>query len=144
MLAEKLLKNQVTDPVKIEKIISFLCSESGSHDYTINRREAKDNLGLNIEKPDESLYILVKDTYNSLKEELKLNIPFDPNIQLGESAEGNYSEPRAILESIPGGTDAFVSEGILKRVQIQMQNGLIQQAVNDQRNFEGWRHYVQN
>lgn len=144
MLAEELLKNQVTDPAKIEKIISFLCSESGSHDYTINRREAKNNLGLNIEKPDESLYNLVKDTYNNIKDELKLNIPFDPNIHLGDSDEVKYSEPRAILESIPGGTDAFVSEGMLTRIQIQMPNGLIQQAVNDQRKFEGWRHYEQD
>ena len=44
MMAEKLLQYQVTDPQKKERIISFLCSESGSHDYTINRREAQDEL----------------------------------------------------------------------------------------------------
>ena len=40
MLAEKLLQNQVTNKETIKKIIAFLCSESGSHDYTINRRES--------------------------------------------------------------------------------------------------------
>lgn len=48
MMAEELIKNQVNDAEKTKKIIAFLCSESGSHDYTINRREAKNELGLNI------------------------------------------------------------------------------------------------
>ena len=44
MMAEKLLQNQVTDPEKMKKIIDFLCSESGSHDYTINRREVQERI----------------------------------------------------------------------------------------------------
>ena len=51
MLAEKLLQNQVTNKEITKKIIAFLCSESGSHDYTINRREAVNDLGLRILKP---------------------------------------------------------------------------------------------
>jgi hypothetical protein len=58
MLAKKLLATQIRDTQSIEKIIDFLCSDSGSHDYTINRREAKD-LGLNIIKPDEKMYNLI-------------------------------------------------------------------------------------
>ena len=44
MLARKLIKSQVTEEATIEKVISFLCSESGSHDYTIHRREARSSL----------------------------------------------------------------------------------------------------
>lgn len=77
MLAEKLLANQVTDTGKIKQIISFLCSDSGSHDYTINRREAKDNLGLNIIKPDDDLYRLIKAVYDNMSSELGLGLPFD-------------------------------------------------------------------
>ncbi len=51
-LADKLIRGQVTDANKIKQIIDFLCADSGSHDYTINRREA-DQLGLRIEKPSE-------------------------------------------------------------------------------------------
>jgi hypothetical protein len=40
-LARELLKTQVKDAAKTKRIIDFLCSESGSHDYTINRQEAK-------------------------------------------------------------------------------------------------------
>src|SRR5690606_12835793 len=55
MLAEKLLGYHEIDNKNIQKVVSFLCSESGSHDYTINRNEALE-LGLNIEKPDDELY----------------------------------------------------------------------------------------
>lgn len=41
ILEEKLLKEQISQEVDCEKVISFLCSNFGSHDYTINRREAE-------------------------------------------------------------------------------------------------------
>ncbi len=63
MLANRLLANQITEPGKIKNIVNFLCSDSGSHDYTINRREAKNELGLMIEKPDNALYVLIKSIY---------------------------------------------------------------------------------
>ena len=59
MLSTKLLSKTRIDSEKIKDIVSFLCSESGSHDYTIHRREASD-LGLIIEKPDDSFYSEVK------------------------------------------------------------------------------------
>jgi membrane-bound ClpP family serine protease len=39
-LAAKLLRGQVKNQAKVKKIIDFLCADSGSHDYSINRREA--------------------------------------------------------------------------------------------------------
>ena len=54
----KPIYGQILEIVKdkdIDEIISFLTSESGSHDYTIYRDEARDELGLNIEKPDDEL-----------------------------------------------------------------------------------------
>lgn len=140
MLAEKLLKTQLTDTDKIKRIISFLCSDSGSHDYTINRREAKDNLGLNIVKPDDELYNLINNILKSIKQELLLNEPYNPNIQLGNTDVSMYSHRRVILESIYGGCDVFVSEGRLIRQQVQIQPGFPpQEAINDSRTFEGWR-----
>lgn len=56
-LAQKLLNTQVTDSSKLEQIIAFLCSESGSHDYAITRREAAE-MGLNIEKPTKNATIV--------------------------------------------------------------------------------------
>jgi len=142
MLAKKLLVNQVTDPDKVKNIISFLCSESGSHDYTINRREASQVLGLNIEKPDQELYNLIKEAYDEIKNELELRSPFDPNTYIGSAPERNYSIRRSIIESIKGGTDAFISEGKFTRRMIQLAPNLPPQPViDDQRCFEGWKHY---
>ena len=141
MLAEKLLKSQVTDSDKVKEIISFLCSDSGSHDYTINRREASEQLGLSIDRPDEELYNLLKNIFKSIKNELELNIPFDPNLYLGSEQSKQYQHRRVLLESVNGGCDVFVSEGILQRTQIHSQQGILpQMAINDQRLFEGWRH----
>ena len=48
-LADKLLSTHIKVKSTRNKIIEFLCSESGTHDYTLNRKEAE-SLGLNIEK----------------------------------------------------------------------------------------------
>lgn len=138
MVAEKLLKNHVEDE-RVEKIISFLCSESGSHDYTINRKEAKEYLGLNIEEPKEIEYNIVKEIYNSIREELQLNKPFDANSILNGEQEKNYSNRRVLLESVDGGSDVFVSEGKLTTQVIP--NGMGNQTmISDNRIYEGWRH----
>lgn len=131
MMAEKLLQNQVTEPEKIKKIIEFLCSESGSHDYTINRREAKNELGLNIVKPSASQYTLIKKVYDDINDELLFSKPFriiDVN--------GAYAVRRCILESIVGGADYFSTEGVVTRGA--MPDG--QTAIQNRISYEGWRH----
>ena len=144
MLAKKLLSKQMDDKEKIDKIISFLCSDSGSHDYSIYRREARDELGLNIEKPDDDFYQIIKSTFNDIKSELELNIPYDPNVVLGTQMTANYNARRILIESLQFGAHVFVSEGTLvKNVQtIPQQPPLppIQRTlIDDQRKFEGWR-----
>lgn len=139
MLAERLLTYQVTDKDKIKRIISFLCSESGSHDYTIDRREAKDVLGLSVEKPNDELYQLIRSAYYGVREELKIEMPFVPAAILGAETQKEYCERRVLIESLAGGTDAFISEGEFKRVTIPSNPTAL--AINDQRLFEGWRHY---
>jgi hypothetical protein len=144
MLAKKLLSKQINDPDQIEKIISFLCSDSGSHDYTIYRREAKDELGLNIEKPDDDFYNVIKSTFNDIKVELELNTPYNPNLLLGANLTADYSCRRSLIESLQFGTHVFISEGTLvKNIQnIPQQLPLppIQRTIiDDQRKFEGWK-----
>ena len=137
MLAKKLIVNQVTDPERVEEVIKFLTSESGSHDYTINRREGR-NLGLKIESPNNALYSVVKDLYDDFRDELKLNQPLDWESYLGTDKIKDYVVKRCLLESVQGGSDYFVSEGTLSRVQLQTPTGP-QDAINDARKFEGWR-----
>ena len=69
MLAKKLLANHEIEQEHEDDVIKFLCSESGSHDYTMHRKEAK-NLGLNIEKPNMELYTCIKSIYDDIEKEL--------------------------------------------------------------------------
>jgi len=141
MLAKNLLEKQFKETKenkdKIAKIVKFLCSESGSHDYTINRDEAK-SLGLNIETPDEELYSVIMKIYSDMAEELELSIPFNPAVILSQEATKEYSLRRALIETVSSSTDVFVSEGILSKQMVQTPNGIIP-AFQDNRTFEGWR-----
>lgn len=140
MLAKQLLTEHINDAAKIQKIIDFLCSESGSHDYTIHRREAKDKLGLAVEKPDDALYALIKKIFDDIEAELLLTTPFDPNIQLGPNPSINYSLVRGLLESTTGGSTRFLTEGTLSRRQQQTPNGPVLN-LHDQPSFSGWKHH---
>jgi len=131
MMAEQLLQNQVTDPDKIKKIIAFLCSESGSHDYTINRREAQNELGLNIKKPSLEQYSLIKRLYDDINDELQFSKPF-----MLTEINGAYAVRRCLLESIEGGSDYFATEGIVVRASLPDGQVALQNRVN----YEGWRH----
>lgn len=126
------------EPSAVTKIISFLCSESGSHDYTIYRKEAKDELGLNIDKPDDELYGVIKSIYQNIEQELELRNPYNPNILLAQSHPNpcQYTMRRALIESINGCTDIFISEGTLSKVALP--NGV--QGIQDNRTFDGWKH----
>lgn len=132
-LAKKLLVNQVTDSTKIDKIVDFLCTDSGSHDYTINRREASEDLGLKVVKPSNEQYKTIKKIYDNISEELQLTKPFNLN-----DINGEYSVRRCILESIECGSDCFVTEG--RCAHVRDQNGTI--TLQNQIIFEGWRHEI--
>lgn len=140
MLAQRLLHTHINDDASMNKILDFLCSESGSHDYTINRREAAAELGLPIETPSQQLYELIKGIYDDIADELSLRTPYDPNLLLAGNQNARYSLPRGLIESVEGGSDVFISEGHLTLQQIQGPKGILQNAIHDQRQFEGWRH----
>lgn len=139
MLAEKLLRVHMNDEERVKKIISVLCSESGSHDYTIARKEARDELALPIEKPDDHLYSIINRLFFDIRAELELDSRFNPHQVLGASQVAPYSATRGMIESISGGSHKYLSEGTLTKIQIQTQMGP-QEGINDLRTFEGWRH----
>lgn len=147
MLAKKLIANQELGEEKENEIIKFLCSESGSHDYTIHRKEAKESLGLQIEKPSMDLYVIIKEIFNDIKLELELDSPYDPKILVSNTNQVYYSFRRALIESIDYGSNVFLSEGsiIKQTIQANQQNpGQLfvppQTIIQDNRSFEGWRH----
>lgn len=138
-LAGELLNYSIKDKAKQRKIIDFLCSESGSHDYTINRREAH-ALGLAVEKCSPTLYKSLSDLQGLIDEELELDQPFDPHAVLGANAAAPYTCVRCLIESTSAAGHTFTSEGTFTKVQLPGPPGAPpQDAVNDQRTFEGWR-----
>ena len=143
MLGEKLLSTHPATPDAVDRILRFLCSESGSHDYTITRQEAR-KMGLPIETPTDTLYAQIRNVYHDFANELELQSIYDPNV-VAAHIQGMNSAPytfrRALIESVAGGSHVFMSDGTLSRQQIQTQPGVIQNAITDNRTFEGWRHF---
>ncbi len=144
MLGERLLSNHMTDQTSITKVLDFLCSESGSHDYTINRREARQQLGLPIETPSAEFYGTLKELYDIIASELQLTEPFDLNslgIIVGNRDQVPCTFTRGLIESLDGGSHVRLTEGELSRHQVQDQAGQISQGVGFEPHFDGWRHY---
>lgn len=136
-LARRLVSRQLKDEEKIEKVISFLCSESGSHDYTINRREARGDLGLAVEIPTDETYEIIKDIYDDVRQELELHKAHDPAALLAGRTQHAYSVRRCIIESPAGGSHGFFSRGTLIKQQVPGQQGPVD-TIHDNRTFEGW------
>ena len=103
------------DQGAIDKILDFLCSDSGSHDYTLNRREARQDLGLPIETPSEALYPTLIRVYDSFATELELHTPFRPSAILQNDAAVAYAFRRAIIEKSDRCASVYVAEGTLER-----------------------------
>lgn len=139
MLAKKLLRMSYRKRGIIRSIVSFLCSDSGSHDYTINRTEAK-KMGLHVESPTQETYIELKKWFLDISKELELAVPYNPVDILGDKDSANYLSKRCLIESVNYGQDAFVSEGILRAVKHNV-NSTIQTHINNSLIYEGWRHF---
>ena len=140
-LARKLLPRQVRDEAKVKSIVDFLCADSGSHDYTIDRREASE-IGLNIVKPSDGFYTELKSIHASYSGELNLLSPFTPTeIFADDSSDvSSYQMPRGIIEGATGGCYSFISEGIMTRIVSHPDGSPVpQQGIEDERSFDGWR-----
>ncbi len=142
-LAKRLLAMGESDQEKIEKIVDFLCSESGSHDYTINRREAKE-LGLSVGKCDDKLYRAIKEISSSYSEELEFRNTRRRNEALRQHVDSLPEEltnrqlsteyTRAIIESVSHKAHHFVSRANIEINRDDDNETSIRELVN----FEGW------
>ena len=141
-LAERLLLSQGADRAIVERIVEFLCSESGSHDYTINRREAND-LQLPVEKCPAKLYQIVRDLRASYAEQLELRSPFNvASLTSGSGESIQYSFVRAIIESTAHPSHHLVTEGTALTMDIidpDMPLPIPVRQVQDHREYDGWR-----
>ncbi len=142
MLGQKLLDKHVgNDGPRKKKILDFLCSESGSHDYTINRQEASAELGLNVQKPDADTYGIIKAIHDDIRSELELGNPYDVRVFMGGHQSRPYAFRRGLVESLPHGTHCFISEGTMVKQQAKTPTPQgPQELIQDSRSFEGWKH----
>jgi len=96
-------------------------------------------LGLAVEKPTTDFYLVVQEIQASFVQQLKLLERFSPDTIVAAAAGPTaLNEVRGLIESTEGGCYAFVTEGMLTKIQVQTPVGL-QDAVSDQRSFEGWK-----
>lgn len=145
MLARKLMKWHKLKLEQEDEIIKFLCSESGSHDYSIHRGEAIEHLGLHVEKPTMVLYRIIKAIYDDISLELEFENPYNPHILLNQQKPYHYAFRRGLIESLYNGTDVYVSEGDLSMTTVggimgPMGPMPVQNQLQDNRIFEGWKH----
>ncbi len=82
MMAQKLLSlhmNKAQEQHEIDEIVNNLTSKLYYHGHPINRREAKDQIGLkNVVFADPKLENLMWDLYLEYEREIKAEEPFDP------------------------------------------------------------------
>jgi hypothetical protein len=136
-VARKLLKNLALDHETEDKIVNFLCSESGSHDYAIHRKEAREELGLNIETPSQEFYTQINSIYKNISQEMELDNPFREETVLGAANDVNYECRRMLIESVGNGTDVFITKGKLeKKVATPGGRQIIENTINE----EKWHH----
>jgi hypothetical protein len=73
---------------------------------------------------------------------MKLLQPYSPQVILGAASVRTYIEVRGLVESTEGGCYCFVSEGTLKKETVAGGPTGQQEAISDQRTFEGWRKFA--
>ncbi|WP_310619672.1 SDH family Clp fold serine proteinase [Flexibacterium corallicola] len=151
-LAGNLLDHQKVAPDIKERVIEFLCSDSGSHDRTINRREARE-LGLKIENASPELYELLSALYEDITDEMEMRTSFSPDIlcrncknqdAILQNPEVQFACPRVLIESTEGGSSRRVTEGIIKKCTYthQPNREMPPQEIPSydvQLDFEGWK-----
>ena len=140
-IAIRLLQSKMDDEDRIEKIADFICESSGSHDYSINRREAA-ALGFNVEKPDPELYKLLIELHKNYVDELLLRQDWDTKTYLGNQVSADYHFAKGLLESVSGGSHRFIREGQIVRRLVSRPDSSPKEIIEDDFEFNGWRRVV--
>lgn len=137
-LAGRLLRFHIPDEQNNirDKIVETLTRGLGSHDYLIGRREAKDELGLNVVEPNRALEGLITDLFNEYSNLLQLNDAYNPEGFLGTSDTKIGDFDRAIIESSEL-IHVFRTNKRVQRVQVQQQ-GVTVPGIQEQIYSEGW------
>ena len=134
-MAEKLLAPQIKSAENRKKIISFLSSDSGSHDYTLNRRECA-SLGLPVSKCSGRMYPVLNALYHDFRDEMKLRSGFNAS-QFPPNAVTPFKNLRATIESTAASPVQFITEGNFTRQAVPPPNQ--GELTSVEITAEGWR-----
>ena len=130
-LAKTLLSYHLTDQDKIDKIVKTLVEERFSHDYIIGRKEAKNELGLNIIDASNDLNEKVLQLFEQYSSILKLNSPYSHEAELATNMEAMPTFYRCIVEST-NLTDVYSTQLHIRKIEIQQQGVPVTQYMSTQ------------
>lgn len=139
-LAQSLLEYHMSNKERIEKIVKTLTRERFSHQYLISRREAKETLDLNIVDAEENqelnkAILALHDEYDEL---LKLRVPYNPELYLGQNNQTTLQLDRGILET-RNLTHLFRSRLHVQRIQVTIPPSPVPTIAHQTRVLsEGW------
>ena len=123
-LAKTLLKQHINDGDKIDSIVKTLIEERFSHNYLIGRKEAKEDLGLNITDVSDKLMAGIMDLYGEYNKLMKLDLPHNHEMELGQESQTTSTFHRCVVES-ENITHTFSTVAKIERVHIpNPENGI--------------------
>lgn len=99
-LASRLLAYTMTDKEHINKIVEILTHDRFAHNYVINKKEARKELGLNIVDPDPTLNSDIITLFNAYSEMLKFTIPYNSAVINNPNKSKTDESRMAIIESL--------------------------------------------
>jgi len=144
MISTKLLKfhmPQEGDESDIKGIVENLTKKLLSHDYIINRKEAKNEINLKVKNAESiapGFDNFIYDLFRDYEEEMCLTNNFNIDAFLGTDQQGTEIFYRAFIES-ESRIDSFITEKEFIRTQQTVPPATIPQTIFNQRTIrEGW------
>jgi len=113
IVARKLLLTHmdISEDVKIDRIVNKLTEKLFAHNYMISRREARESLRLPVNYCSNGLEETMWQLYNKYEQDLMLEQPFIP--ESVADMNGKFSVYCGIIESI-NRTDGYAFKGIIQ------------------------------
>lgn len=120
ILAQKLLSTHIKTNSKeakdkIDSIVKKLTEDIPVHGYPINRREAKENIGLRVEFASLKIERQLENLFEQYSNHLQLGSSFSPMQILGDKAQAQYTRDGALVESEIG-LDTFTFKADITKV----------------------------
>lgn len=129
LIAKRLIKshNKPMRDDEIEKVVEYFSEKLYSHQYSIGRREAREELGVkSVVDASPDLATAMHELYEAYQEEVGLGIGvWNPELELGAVSQAKKSYPVAIIESA-GSSSRYEVVIDFRRQQVMAQQGPMQ------------------